>query len=1150
MPQCHLSLGLRSLLMMLLACSWTLAAAGRQAPATITVTGTVRDDNGPLAGVTVREQGTSQVSVSGTDGHFSLEAADARATLIFSFLGYQTLNIPLEGRTRLDVVLQSASQELSGVVVTALGIPREKRSLGYSVGEVGGEEMNRVAQENVLNAISGKVPGVTISQTGGTGSSVSMVIRGATSLNSDNQPLFVVDGVPIANSLNNITQVGTDNRVDFGNAISSLNPDDIASVTILKGPSAAALYGSRAGNGVVLITTKNGSGVKKMTVSVTSSTVFDIPYKYLKWQTRYGSGQFSAIPVELSGNILTNPFEALIQENVDGTYGAELDRGYQDVQWNSPLDENGDPIPMPLVSHPHNVRNFVQTGITTTNGVAVANNNEFVQYRFSYANMTNRGIIPGSDLFRNTFDLNTTLKVNDKLRLSTNIDLSRNNSNNRPAGERGTNPLQWAYSVSPHIDIRDLRDYWEPGQEGLQQRTQYNGVYNNPYFLAHEVRNGFVRDRLYGNVRADWQITPELSLMLRYGLDTYDEQREIKVPNSYTDDPRGAYGIITLKNFERNADLLANYQKDIGAFNLSVSAGGNLRYQKGSTVRNATKSGTGLIVPGVYTLQNILPAYLDYNSNSYEKGINSVYGMLSLGYRDMLYVDLTGRNDWSSTLPEAQPYFYPSASLSVLVNELLGVTGPRVNLLKLRGGVAQVGNDASPYQLLSVLSNAGTWGDIPRLTTSGTLLNPDLKPEIATSYEGGIDVTLFSNRLNFSATYYVVENKNQIFTTQLPSSSGYTSKNINAGLLRSRGVELSLGGTPIQRRDFRWDLSVNFSRNRTKIIALAEEMPYFLFWQDAKGGAWTYVGEDVGDIYGPKVRTVEDKSSPYYGYPLLEYADGGAKWSAIEAQNTRNKVGNFNPKFLMGLQTSITWKRWSLSMTFDWRNGGQFVSQTYRYGMENGRANLQFAQFFDAGNMSGKELRDYLVAHADELIKVHGNVFPRVGWPTPEHTSYPFEFSGIKLPYGGLIIPGVYAAGYDDHGNPTGYIENLGENVLGTDPSNPNVTLPVPYAAGNPWDFTESELFSASYLKLREVSLSFGLPPAWLRSLKVQDAVLSVYSRNIILWTAAKIGIDPENAYQPSPDLQGGGIQFKQGIERYNVTPWVLPLGVKLNVTF
>ncbi|MEP7258564.1 MAG: SusC/RagA family TonB-linked outer membrane protein [Flavitalea sp.] len=1113
------------------------------------IRGTVKDANGGVAGVTVTEKGRVNAVTTDNNGGFSLNVKSSNSILVFSSVGYKTVEIGIGGRSQLDVTLENSSSELSGVVVTALGIGRNKKSLGYSVEEVNGKEINRVAQENVLNSMSGKVAGVTINQTGGAGSSVSMIIRGATSLNNDNQPLFVIDGVPVANSLNNISQIGDDNRVDYGNAIGGINPDDVESVSILKGPSAAALYGSRAGNGVVLITTKTGKGLKKISVSVNSSTVFEKPYKFLEWQTKYGSGQFSAIPAELSGNPLTDPFGGLIQENVGATFGGELDRGYNAVQWNSPTDENGDKVAIPLVSYKNNVKNFVQTGITSTNGVALAGNTEAINYRISYANMTNKGIIPNADLFRNTLNINSGVKVTKNFRISTNIDFSRNNSNNRPAGERGTNPLQWAYYVSPHINILDLKDYWEPGQEGLQQRTQYDGEYNNPYFLANEVNNSFVRDRVYGNIKADWQITPAVSLMLRYGLDNLGEKRETRISNSYTNDPRGSYGINNSKNLETNAEFLATYKKDIAAFSLSISAGGNIRNQSGNSSNTATKSGTGLIVPGVFTIQNILPANLDFNSYSYKKQVNSLYAMATVGYKDMVYLDITGRNDWSSTLPDAKSYFYPATSLSVLVNEIAGLTSKNINLIKLRGGVAMAGNDASPYSYRTVLDNAGPWGDVPRLGSSGTLLNPTLKPEIATSYEAGVDVALLSNRLRFSATGYVIDNKNQIFNTQLPPSSGYSSKNINAGLLRSRGVEITLGGTPVLTKNFRWDISANYTRNRTKVMELANEQPYFFFWSDAKAEARTYVGEDIGDIYGPRVRVVEDKSSPYNGYPLLEFSDGGAKWSAIEANNTKNKIGNFNPKFILGMQTSLSYRNWTLNMTFDWRNGGKFVSQTYRYGMEDGRASLQFGRFINAGTMTGKELRDYLVANADELVKIHDGNFPRVGWPTPERTSYPFEFSGIKLPYGGLFIPGVYATGYDAQGNPTGYAENLGENVLNADGSNVNATLPLPYAAANPWDFAETTLFSASYLKMREVSLSYGLPARLAKSLRFENASFSVYSRNIMLWTAAKIGIDPENAYQPTTNTQGG-VQFKQGIERYNVTPWAIPVGVKLNVTF
>lgn len=1122
------------------------AAAQSPRPAAI---GIIKNEsNEILPGVLVKMEDASNkvlaTTVTNEKGIFTFSKLPAGGPyhFVLSQMGYNsdTLRgymISDSSKLSLSVVLKKKMEELNQVLVTALGIRREKKALGYSVEELGGKEFNRVTQENLLNSISGKVAGVTINNTGPTGSSVSMIIRGATSLSSDNQPLFVVDGVPIANTVNNISQIGRDNMVDYGNAISDINPDNIESVTILKGPSAAALYGSRAGNGVVLITTKTGKKVDKVTVDAYVNTVFDIPYKYLKWQTKFGSGQLSGIPFSRSGSLLTNPFGSIIQENVDATFGAELDMGYEEVQWNSPVGPDGKKIPMPLVSHKDNVKNFVNTGITTTAGASIANNNGKIAYRLSYANMSNKGIIPNTDLYKNSLNLSSSLQLNSRLSISTNIDFSRNNSNNRAAGDRGANPLQAVYSISPHIDVRDLRDYWMPGQEGLQQRTQFNGAFNNPYFLAYEVNNGFVRDRVFGNLRADWKILPSLSLMVRYALDTYGEKRETKIANSYLNNPGGAYGIINLNNYERNMDALLTYKKTVQHFDFSVSAGGNMRYQTGSNVTTATQDGTGLNTPGVFTIQNISPANLRYSSSRFEKGVNSIYGMLNVGYKGMAYLDVTARNDWSSTLPDAAPYFYPSASLSLLVNEMAHITSDNINLVKIRAGAAQVGNDAAPYQLVATLSSIGSWDNIPRLSTSGTLLNPYLKPEIATSYEGGIDINLFRNRLRFAGTYYIVENKNQIFSPKTPPSSGYSSRSINAGLLRGRGIELSLGGTPVDTRNWKWDINFNFTRNRTRIIELPDGMPYYTLWEEGKGGAWTYVGEDIGDIYDAQLVAVTDKSSPYYGYPIL---DNTGKWQTIDAINTRNKIGNFNPNFIMGAQTTVSYKNFTLSMTFDWRNGGDFVSQTYRYGEEHGNSQLFLDKLYNPGTMKGQELRDYLVSHQDQLVIPSGNNFPLVGGPTPEYNSFPFTYGPYVLPYGGVFIPGVRAKGYDANGNPTGYIENLGNDG----------TLTLPYAGSTAWSFTRAFLFPASYLKLREVSLSYELPQRLIRQAKLQRASFTVYSRNIILWTAARIGIDPENAYQPSTSVQGSGMQFKQGIERYNVTPWAIPVGAKLNVTF
>jgi len=1100
---------------------------------TRTVSGkiTASADGSGIPGVNVQLKGSTKGTSSNAAGSYSIEVSGPNAVLSFTFVGFEPQEVKVGTRNLIDVSMASSSQELNEVVVTALGIKREEKSLGYSVGKVDGKNLNRVITENVLNGLSGKLAGVSINATGTTGSSVSMIIRGAKSLSNDNQPLFVIDGVPVINTLNNVGQVGNDNRVDYGNAISDINPDNIESISVLKGPSAAALYGSRAGNGVVLITTKSGSKSKKMTIQITSNTVFDKPFKYLNMHSKFATGVLPFTPDN-------NPYPGgtlYIDEGSSGGVGPELDKGYKAVQWNSPLDASGNQIATDLKSYPDNVKNFVQTGITTTNGFSIANSSDAMSYRVSYSNMTSRGIVPGADLFKNSLDVNTSLNLSKKLKLSTNFDFSRNNSNNRPASERGSNPLQWAYAVSPHINILDLKNYWVPGKEGLQQNSQAIGDYNNPWFLAYEVKNAFERNRFFGNAKLDFQLTKEISLMARYSLDTYGETRETKIAPSYTGEKNGAYGLTTLSPNERNIDFLATYAKSLKDFSLSFSLGGNARKSTNAVISESSKGGTGLVIPGLYTLQNIATANIQYASTHSNKVVYSAYGMANLGYKDMVYLDLTARNDWSSTLPiDNRSYFYPSASLSVLLNEMFQIPNNRIDLLKVRAGVAQAGNDTNPYALFNTLGLAESWGGVTRLGKPGSILLPDLKPEITTSMDLGVDLTMYKNRLRFSGTYYTVENRNQIIPTTLPPSTGFTSKNINAGLLESKGIELTLGGTPINRNGWRLDLTTNFYKNATTIKELSEGLNFYTLWTDAKGGAWTYVGDKIGDIYDAEIVTVTDQSSKYFGYPIL---DSDGSWQSISASKSKTKIGNFNPDFILGLQTSLSYKNWSLNMTFDWRNGGNFVSQTYRYGESDLKSQRFLDNLINPGSMTPDQLRNYLVANQERMIKINGNNFPIVGGPTKEYGGYPFEYGGKVYP-NGVFNPGVIA-NYDSKGAITGYEENLG---------GPNTRI-IPFGDNYPWSFTRAATFDASFVKLREVSLGYEIPKDIVKKLGLEAANFSVYSRNIILWTAAKIGIDPETAFQPQAGAQAG-TQFKQGIERYNVTPWVIPVGFKLGLTF
>ncbi len=1102
---------------------------------TITVTGTVTaaSDGSELPGLSILQKGTTNGTVTNIDGQYSISVPQD-AVLVFSFIGFRTQEIEVQGKSQINVAMEENVEALDEVVVTALGIKREEKSLGYSVGKVDSEELSKVVHENVLTSMAGKVTGVQINQTGGAGSSVSMVIRGATSMSSDNQPLFVVDGVPMSSSINNIGGFGSNNRVDYGNAISDIDPESIESVSVLKGPSAAALYGTRAGNGVVLITTKKASQKQGMKVEVVSNTVFDIPSQFLDIQTKFAFGARSYTPDDFDSGILP-PFSPT--ESVGA--GPELDKGYWQVQPFAPLDANGVAVPTELISHPDNYKNFInKNAFTTTNSVAISSSSEQVTYRLGISNMTNKGLVPNSDLNRNNLTLSATSKVLDNLTVTSDINFTQNWADNRPATqERGTNPLQWAAWTPPNVDIRQLRDY----KLGGTQILNLGDGWENPYFLAYGINNSFKRNRLIGNISATLEITPKISLMGRYSLNKSDEVRESKIDPGYSDEPNnGAYGIINGEDIETNADFLATYKEDWNDFNMTISAGGNLLYARGSSIRNSSKPGAGLIIPYLYTVNNIENTSLDYTNRRYERAINSIYALANLGWKDMIYLDLTARNDWASTLPaENRSYFYPSASLSFIVNNIFDLGG-KIDLLKIRGGYAQVGNDTSPYSLNAIFYDAGQWGDAIRLGKQKDLLNPTLLPEKATSYEIGADVKAFNNRLRFEGTYYREDNKNQILSVPLAGSTGFNNININAGLLRSRGWELMLGYTPVKSNDWTWDVNLNFTTNKTYLMELTDEVDFVEFWDEARVKSMAYVkdeslGQDglLGNLYTRKILRVTDQKSDYYGYPLLPEGED-AEWQKSEEYE---KVGNYNPDFIMGLQTTLSYKNFSLSMTFDWRSGGQYVSQSWRYLTESVISNTWLKEMVTPpeglGGQPSQELRNWVVANADRLI--YTNSPHPVGGPTSEYGGfYTDYYTGIGT-HDGIFAPGVYGH-YDDGGNFILEKENLGGE--GTEIR--------PYVASYPWDIGEANIFDADYIKLREIALNYRVPNKFTKKWRMSDLNFSVYSRNIMLWAKdSGMGIDPERAYQSNSDGT-----FKQGVERFNAEPWVIPVGFKIGFSF
>lgn len=1075
----------------------------------IPITGTVKSsaDGKLLGGVSITTDKSSRSAVTDDNGNFALRLSPQDGQLTVSYLGYQSQQISVSGKRSFILQLVPSDEQIEAVVVTALGIKRSERSLGYSVGKVDGESLNQVVQENLLGGIAGKVPGVTLNQTGGVGSSVSMVIRGATSLSSDNQPLYVIDGVPVVSGMNNVSNFGGDrNQVDYGNPISDINPDDVESISILKGPSAAALYGSRAGNGVVLITTKTGKAGQKTSINFSTNNVFEKASRFMDFHYKFANG--------------TRPTNPLAESSAYWA-GPELDKGILAVQWNSPLDANGNKIPTELKSYKDNMKNFLNTGITSSNNLSLTGAADKFLYRFSINNMNHKGMIPNSDLYRNGLSTSVDYSILSNLKLSSNINFVRSKSNDMPAaGNRASNPLQAVYNFS-HVNVLDLKDYWVEGQEDIQQRQVAPGK-DNPYFLAYELTNGFVRDRIYGNVKLDWEINNYFTAFLRGSETRSVEKRETKIPMSFSRDMRGGYHLQNINSRENNIDFLFTYNSKelIQDFNYSVSAGGNYMKQNNTNFYSGSDRNAGLTVPGLYRLSNISRTGLTTNNSESEKAIYSLYAMANLAYKNQLFLDLTARNDWSSTLPkDNRSYFYPSASLSWIASETLSLPSP-VSLLKLRGGIAQVGNDTNPYQLDATLST-GNWGSIIYMQLPNTLLSPDLKPEISTSFEGGADLNMFANRLRFEGTYYQVDNKNQILPVRTSPSSGYATKLINAGKLQSKGWELGVSGTPIKKENgLVWDMSVNLSKNKTKILELAEGIDYYEYWTDNSSGAMTWVGEEVGNLYSRGYAKVTDESSEYYNWPLIS---NSGSWIPDNAIENRVKVGNFNPKLLVGMQQSISYKNFHLGFSLDWRYGGQFQSSTYRYGGSDWKSAVQLNKLIPGGDMSQEELTALLKSNPEKYIIPSNGDFPRVGGLTQETGG--FLHNGG---YDGVFIPGVIAQ-YDADGNITGYKEHLGGAG----------TVLSPASEAYPWNYNQEVTFDADFLKLRELTVGYDI-----KSIKnIKNLRVSLFTRNIMLWTKAGIGIDPERAFQ----VDAGG--FRQGIEIQNLSPWTIPFGFKLDLT-
>ncbi len=911
-----------------------------------TVVGTVTDVNkNPIPYVNITVLDTEIGAITNESGKYSITLSNDGGMLQFSSLGYQTQVITIGNRTTIDVQMIEDSEELDEVVLTALGLKRETKELGYVVQSIDAQEITEVKSVNFLDNLAGKLAGVTISQgPTGVGSTSRISIRGEASF-SNNNPLFVVDGVPINNnSVFNFTNEAAAGfqEVDFGNGAMEVNPDDIAEVSVLKGPSAAALYGTRASNGVIVIETKSGKNTKGLGISYNTSFFVDSAFKLPDFQNEYGQGQSGAFEYVdgLGGGV---------SDNITYSWGPRLDVGNLIPQFDSPVTladgtvvrggdtslYNGLPIePTEFRSHPDNLKDFYKTGTTFINNLAISSGFNKGNLRLSFTDLRSESIIPGVNLDRQTIATRLTFEPVDRLRINSSISYVNSNSDNRPSNGYGSENVNYSLVAwGPRsLNIDSLRDYWQPGLEGLQQYSFNYTFFDNPFFILYENRNSFNRDRVFGNVSASYDISDHLSATLRTGMDYSNELRQFRRSFSSNRFANGAYAEHDVFYREINTDFLLNYKNTFGNINVDVSLGGNRLDQKAITSQSQT---TSLAQPGIFRLSNAASPIevFEFESN---KHINSFYGLAKFGYKDFLFLDITGRNDWSSALAtpfsvDNASFFYPSVSSSFILSNVMDLP-KAISFAKLRASWAQVGNDTDPYQTSGAFVARTPYNGQPTFSEQEIIANPNLKPEQTSSFEVGADVRFFGDRLNFDVSYYNAVTKDQIISLPIGISSGYTQQVVNGGKVRSKGVEIIAGITPFSNENFSWNSTFNFSRNRATVEDLPQEagrltLAFSRIYDSQNQTVFIQVEEGgrIGDLYGT-------------GYLKNDNGDFIlTEEGRFIPDNNLKKLGNYNPDFILGFNNQFRFKNWDLGFLLDWRQGGIIVSRTRSLGNVGGQ---------------------------------------------------------------------------------------------------------------------------------------------------------------------------------------------------------------------
>ncbi len=1079
---------------------------------TTTVSGKVTssEDGQGIPGATVLVKGTTVGTTSAPDGTYKLTFDQKHKTLVFSFVGMATQEVEVGGKTTIDVVLSPSVTELEGAVITALGISREKKSLGYATQEVSGDDVNVVKNDNFVNSISGKVSGVQVKTNSNFGGSTNIIIRGTTSLTGDNQALFVIDGVPVNNAnTNSSAQRQGGSGYDFGSAVSDINPDDIESINVLKGAAATALYGSRAANGVIIITTKKGNRVKKgeeaIGITLTSSVTMGIidESTFPKYQTMYGAGYgpyygatgHPGLEEDANGNLYAPTYE-------DASFGEKFDENLMVYQWTSIVPEHKDyGKATPWINAKNGPITFFNKAYTFKNGVAVNGGSENSSYRASYTNLYQTGIMPNSELKRNNLGFNASHTFAKGLDVSASVNYANTNTKGRNSTGYSNNILssyrQW---WETNVDVQDLKDMYEKtGRNITWNANNINQDYtidpkpaywDNYYFDRYENYTTDTRDRILGNVQANWKLTDYLSIMGRASVDYYAMVQEERLAVGSI---ARRWGISRLDvgsgytrynyNFrETNYDLMANFKKDLtDDINLSAILGYNVRRTNRNSIYASTNG--GLVVPDLYAVSNsVNPVNAPVESQT-NVGVNGLYGSVSVGYKNMLYLDATLRNDVSSTLPtEASSYMYPSVALSYVFSNTLKADW--LDFGKVRLNYAEVGNSAPFASIYDVYSKPSPFGSTTMFSVPSVKNNINLKPERTKSIEAGLEMMFFQKRLGFDFAVYKTNTIDQILPVSVSTSTGYSYKYVNSGEIENKGIELSLFGTPYKTDNFRWDVTVNWSKNVNKVLSLYEGVDN-LQLGSYQGGIT--INATVGQPYG----TIQGTDFVYAvdGDRTSDKVISNTTGRYLRTGTSDNVIGNINPDWNMGITNSFTFlKNWKFSFLLDWQHGGDVFSLDHWYGDGTG------LYAFTAENNDLGNPRRNLVADG-----------------------------------GGIINEGVVAV-LDANGNPTGQYEantkRIRANWYGT------------YG----WGVSPNAryVFDASYLKLREVSLTYNFSKDLLGDSFFKGASISLVGSN--LWIIYKNLPDAD----PEAGLSSGNLQgFQSG-----VMPTTRNFGFNINLQF